>query len=245
MRRNKHKRKNSHVVIVTSNAADARMKQFHIRPWLLQTIIVVLCIVIGVLIGYFSYEKDIWAAEYEMTAKLNETISDLEREKAELEGQITALNTEIDNLNENVQILSETVNRQRQTEQELAEELEKQVLPTGFPLSSGKATMEEVTEGTPICIITAQAGAMVVAAAKGTVTVVNEDPDYGYNIWVDHGNGYTTIYKNNGDVKVKQGETVVQGATLMLITEEDSKLGYQMTKDGEYVNPMDMLDISG
>ena len=33
---------------------------------------------------------------------------------------------------------------------------------------------------------------MVVATAAGTVTAVNDDGDYGHNIWVDHGNGYVT-----------------------------------------------------
>lgn len=31
----------------------------------------------------------------------------------------------------------------------------------------------------------------------------------------------------------------------MLITDSDSKLGYQIMKDGEYVDPMEMLNISG
>lgn len=240
----KHRRKNSHVVIVTSDATNARMKQFRVRPWIAQAAVTVLCVILGALIGYFVFEKDIWETSNQQIAQRNETIAALEQEKAGLEGQIAGLNTEIEGLNEQVKILSETVSRQVLATNELAAQLEKQTLPTGFPLS-GKATMEEVTEGTPICIFTAKAGAMVVAAAKGMVTVVNEDPEYGYNVWVDHGNGYVTIYRNAGDVKVRQGEAVLQGATLILITGDDSKLGYQMTKDGAYVNPMDMLDISG
>ena len=69
MGRNRHKRKNSHVVIVTSDAADSGMKQFRIRPWILKAIIAVLCVVIGALIGYLVYEKDIWAAELEQTVQ--------------------------------------------------------------------------------------------------------------------------------------------------------------------------------
>lgn len=44
---------------------------------------------------------------------------------------------------------------------------------------------------------------------------------------------------------VKQGETVKQGATLFLIGEENNKLGYQMMRDNEYIDPMEMLTISG
>ena len=46
-------------------------------------------------------------------------------------------------------------------------------------------------------------------------------------------------------MKVKQGERVNQGTTLFLVTGEDSKLGYQMMKDGVYIDPMEMLAING
>ena len=52
MGRNKHKRKNNHVVIVTSDAADVGARQFRIRPWILQVIIIVLCVIIADRIFY-------------------------------------------------------------------------------------------------------------------------------------------------------------------------------------------------
>ena len=60
MGRNGHKRKNNHVVIVTSDATDVRMRQFRIRPWILQVIIIFQCIVIGALIGFVLYEREAW-----------------------------------------------------------------------------------------------------------------------------------------------------------------------------------------
>lgn len=246
MGRNGHKRKNNHVVIVTSDATDARMRQFRIRPWILQTIIIFQCIIIGALIGFFVYEKDTLAGEVQHTEEDNGQVAALEEENARLEERIVGLNEEIDGLNEKVRILSETVTQKAQTESELSEQLEKQSLPTEFPLT-GKTTMEESTgtDGSPICIFTASNGSMVVATANGSVIVVNEDPEYGNNIWVDHGNGYTTIYRCTGEVKVKQGETVTQGATLFVVTEDNSKLGYQVMRDGAYVDPMEVLAISG
>ena len=96
-----------------------------------------------------------------------------------------------------------------------------------------------------MCIFSCTTGSMVVATAGGTVIAVNDDGEYGHNVWVDHGNGYVTIYRNQGEVKVKQGQTVRQGNTLMMITDENSKLGYQMMKDSAYINPMELLNISG
>ena len=118
------------------------------------------------------------------------------------------------------------------------------MLPTEFPLT-GSASMQEAAEGDPMCVFTASSGTMVVATANGTVTAVNDDGEYGHNVWIDHGNGYVTIYRNKGDAIVKQGDGVVQGTTLFLIGEDNTTLGYQMMKDGAYINPMDMLAISG
>ena len=246
MVRKGHKRKNNHVVIVTSDATDGKVRQFRVRPWILQTVILFQCIIIGALIGFFLYERDVWAGELQRTEVENETIAALEQEKAQLEEQIAGLNGEIAKLNEKVGILSETVNQKAQTETALSEQLEKQTMPTEFPLT-GKASMEETAEenGNPICIFTASKGSMVVAAASGSVIVVNEDPEYGNNVWVDHGNGYTTIYRSSGEVMVRQGEKVTQGATLFVIADDDGKLGYQVTRDSVYINPTEVMAISG
>ena len=240
MRRRRHKRKNSHVVIVTSDAVDARTKQIRIRPWIVETLVIILSAAIGLIVGYIIFLQDTHvetAGEEVQTVQQQETIAALEEEKANLQAQITELNS-------TVQILSETVIQKTERESFLAAQLDQQSIPTEFPLT-GYATFEEVPEGDPMCIFTASSGAMVVATANGTVAAVNDDAEYGHNIWVDHGNGFVTVYRNKGEVKVKQGETVRQGSTLFLINDENSRLGYQMMRDGTYIDPMEMLIISG
>lgn len=244
MQRKKHKRKMSHVVIVTSDAADASVKQFRIRPWVLQTIILLLCVIIGVLIGVLIYEGQIWEAVNRSNTEKQETILALEADKLELNDEKKELEAQIVELNDKIQILSDTVNEKVQNENELTAQLEKQSLPTEFPLN-GSASMEEMTDGDPLCVFNASVGITVVATARGTVMAVNDDGEYGHNVWVDHGNGYITIYRNQGDAMVKKGDSVAQGTTLFIIGEENTKLGYQMLKDGTYINPMDMLAISG
>lgn len=244
MQRKKHKRKMSHVVIVTSDAADASVKQFRIRPWVLQTIILLLCVIIGVLIGVLIYEGQIWEAVNRSNTEKQEAILQLEADKLELSDEKKELEEQIVELNDKIQILSDTVNEKVQNENELTAQLEMQSLPTEFPLN-GSASMEEITEGDPLCVFSASVGITVVATARGTVMTVNDDGEYGHNVWVDHGNGYITIYRNQGEPMVKKGDSVVQGTTLFIIGEENTKLGYQMLKDGTYINPMDMLAISG
>lgn len=262
MGRIRHKRKNNHVVIVTSDAVDAQVKQYRIKPWVLHGIILVLCIIIGAMIGYIIYEQDIWAENLSQVAMWQGELEIKKQENATLEqriieltdemndaiaakdDEIKQLNDSINTMKEQISILSETVAQKTQSEATLAAQLESHFLPTDFPLT-GSATMEEVAEGDPMLLFAATKGAMVVATAEGTVISVNADAEYGQNVWIDHGNGYVTIYRNAGEIKVKQGEKVTQGTTLFLIEDGDDKLGYQMMKDGVYINPIDMLAING
>ncbi len=238
MRQRRHKRKNSHVVIVTSDAVDAGTKEYRIRPWAIELVVLVLSMMIGAAIGILIFEGNaIESPVVQQDPQQDLRIEQLEEENALLQSQIEELNSTI-------QVLSATVTQKTESETSLTEKLEQQYIPTEFPLTSS-ATYEEITEGDPMCLFTATAGALVVATASGTVSAVNDDAEYGHNVWVDHGNGYVTIYRNQGEVKVKQGEMVRQGSTLFLINEDNSSLGYQMMKDGVYINPMDVLAISG
>ena len=244
MLRDKHKRKISHVVLVTSNATDGDVKQFHVNSRILWLIIILLCTVIGAMLGYIINEERIWQAVSNRSDEQQVKIQSLETANAQLQTDKLKLETEIADLNETVQILSETVSQKTKSEAELIEQLESQSMPTEFPLN-GSASMEESLEGDPVCIFTASLGTTVVATARGTVIGVNDDVDYGHNIWIDHGNGYVTIYRNGGEPQVQQGDSVVGGTALFVIEEGKEKLGYQMMKDGMYLNPMEMLSISG
>lgn len=244
MLRDKHKRKISHVVLVTSNATDGDVKQFHVNSRILWLIIILLCTIIGAMLGYIINEERIWQAVSNRSDEQQARIQSLETANAQLQTDKLKLETEIADLNETVQILSETVSQKTKSEAELIEQLESQSMPTEFPLN-GSASMEESLEGDPVCIFTASLGTTVVATARGTVIGVNDDLDYGHNIWIDHGNGYVTIYRNGGEPQVQQGDSVVGGTALFVIEEGKEKLGYQMMKDGMYLNPMEMLSISG
>ena len=262
MGRIRHKRKNNHVVIVTSDAVDAQVKQYRIKPWVLHLVILILCIIIGAMIGYIIYEQDIWAASLSQVSKLHDELDMAQQEHQALDQQINdlkeelhaaeqarldevkELNNTIGAKDEQIKILSDSLAQKTQSESDLQAQLESHFLPTDFPLT-GSATMEEVEGDNPMCVFTTAGDSMVVATAEGTVIAVNADAEYEQNVWVDHGNGYVTIYRNAGEIKVKQGETVTQGTTLFIIEDSEDKLGYQMMKDGVYMNPMDMLAING
>ncbi|MBR1771879.1 MAG: peptidoglycan DD-metalloendopeptidase family protein [Lachnospiraceae bacterium] len=244
MLRDKHKRKISHVVLVTSDDVDSGVKQFKISSRALWILIGILCVLIGFLLGYIGYEETIWAAVDARSDAQQRQIETLLEENGKIKEEKLQAETELVSLNETVQILGDTVNQKTKELDELHAKLDKQSTPTEFPLN-GSATMEEGSEGDPICIFTVSVGTMVVATASGTVTGVNDDVEYGHNIWIDHGNGYVTIYRNAGEALVEQGDSVVVGAALFEIEKGHEKLGYQMMKDGTYIDPMELLSISG
>ena len=94
-------------------------------------------------------------------------------------------------------------------------------------------------------IFTASNGTNVITTGTGTVVSVDVDVDYGCRIVIDHGNGYQSIYRNNGKALVKNGETLGKGYILFLVGEDNQELGYQIMQNDEYIDPMLLIDING
>ena len=141
-------------------------------------------------------------------------------------------------------VLSETVSKKAANEDALSQETVENALPKGFPLS-GSATMKEAEEGDPMLIFTAAVGVNVVTTGTGTVVSASADETYGTKIVIDHGNGYQSIYRNNGTPLVKSGETLGKGYILFSVGEDNQELGYQIMKDDAYIDPMTLIDING
>lgn len=85
----------------------------------------------------------------------------------------------------------------------------------------------------------------VVAVGDGEVVSVSDDATFGKCVKIDHGNGYVSIYKNSADSKVNVGDSVVRGAIIFVGGDNNNYLEYQLTKDGEYIDPMDVMYIEG
>jgi septal ring factor EnvC (AmiA/AmiB activator) len=229
--------KNDHVVILTSDAEDASVKKFRFKPWMVWTAVILVCVIIGALLGYIAYEERIWEAANQ---KIEEYKAELDESKAEND----ALRMEIEGLNSKITVLSDTITQMKAIEADLIAKLERIATPTMLPIT-GSATIKEVTEVDPMSIFTAAEGAVVVATASGIVLETGEDTEFGHKIVIDHGNGYTSIYRYQSDPLVAIGDSVSQGGALYVIDEEDTELGYQITKDGTFVAPADMMEIKG
>ena len=94
-------------------------------------------------------------------------------------------------------------------------------------------------------IFKAADGINVISSGTGTVISVDADETYGTKIVIDHGNGYQSIYRNNGTALVKNGEALGKGYILFTIGEDNQELGYQIMQDDAYIDPMILIDING
>lgn len=243
----KKKRKASYYYALTiSNDPKSNVKSRRYTHGLLklyEIIVAVLTVAILCFVGYASYSASIIR---EREAALKETITALQDENS-------ALASDNETLSEKVSILSETVNQKT----EVVAQIEEKSFPTGFPLS-GTAELKEKDEvlridgntvERPMIEFAASNGTYVIAAGDGVVSLVAEESTYGWEVRIDHGNGYVTVYRTNTEPKVKQGDEVPRGGLLyeMEAAQNDSsaKMAYQIIKDEEYIKPTEMLKIEG
>lgn len=93
--------------------------------------------------------------------------------------------------------------------------------------------------------IRAEKGTPVIAAEDGTVESIKNDPRYGLTIIIAHEDGFKTVYSNLQTAEfVQEGQAVEKGKTIASVGEnasfeiaEGAHLHFEMTKDGEKVNP--------
>lgn len=176
----------------------------------------------------------------------NQTVQTVSTSLSEAESYTSELEQQIEELTEKNTILSATVNRKvEEEESRMAQEAELYE-PTGIPVNGTVLYTEETTEeGQPYIEFTADLGAEVVAAGSGTVILSAEDPEWGYRIEIDHGNGYISTYRVRENPKVVEGAEIRKGDILFPITKSERTIIYQIIQDGTYIDPMGIMEIYG
>lgn len=243
--RKKKKRKSIHYTLYVTDdpkvaVTSRRLSETNVNFW--KVLIAILLFAFAGFVAYNNYNSSVVSAREN---NLKVTIDNLKEDNEKL----TAENQQ---LTEKVNILSETINQKVEVEQTI----EEKSVPTGFPLSAAadysekdeplRLDGENITR--PMLEFTAGDGTWVYAAGDGTVSYVGEEATYGWEVRVDHGNGYVTVYRTNTEPKVKQGDEVARGVTLYEMKSEDddpAKLCYQIILNEEYINPTEVLDING
>ena len=233
----RRKRKTNYMLMLFMDSKEGRIRQMGFGPLLVESVVFIGLTVVVVLavICYRSDKKiEVLSAE---TERQKQNIEELTEEKADL----VSLREELLN---KVTILSDTINQKVEEEEALEQERAQAHMPVGFPLSSS-ASLEEAEGENPMVKLTGSEGSSVIASADGLVISITTDSGYLHCIKIDHGNGYNSIYRNDGDVMVKEGDEIVRGAILYVIGEDNTELGYQIMYEEKYIDPMGLINIDG
>ena len=97
--------------------------------------------------------------------------------------------------------------------------------------------------------IKADKASEVVTVCDGKVSAIKNDPRYGLTIIIEHKDGYKTVYANLLSAEyVVEGEEVTTGQVIGTIGNsanfeivDDYHLHFEVTKDGEYVDPLEVI----
>lgn len=252
----KRRRRPKYTLMILSDTMEEEgVKQIYLGSKRVRIAAVVLMILLIADICYCVYNPILMSGVRSVNRSQAAQIKQLMEEKETLE-------LENKELSDKVAILSETINQKVKIEEEEEAELARVSVPSGFPLTGAASiqepeaqdtqegdeeaqTEEKEAETEPIMVFKGTAGNMIVASGTGVVTAVEPDMQYGNKVVIDHGNGYQSVYRNQGETRVKVGDEVVRGATLFIISDENTELGYQIMKDEIYINPEDMVEING
>lgn len=190
--------------------------------------------------------------------------SNLNKLKKDSEAQQERYETKIDELENRVTLLSNRM----MVEIVKNEEAEARKMPVGIP-ASGAATIESEPDTSilppesisnfnkdlsnetdrmlnPYTLeISVENGSKIIATGDGEVALVTSDDIYGNIVKIDHGNGYVSIYRYDEEPKIKQGDSVLKGQMLYEVTKEKGTFAYHILYENTYINPFDMIEISG
>ena len=113
--------------------------------------------------------------------------------------------------------------------------------------NDGETADEEETvveQEIPTVVFGVKKETQIVAAGAGEVKSVESGAD-GTSVMIDHGNGYVSVYLFKGNAKVKVGDEVLRGTLLFEVTSNNAKFSFQILENGNYVNPMELMEIHG
>ena len=231
------KMKRKVTVMLLIEKQDGTLKRRTVSPALAKAVAIVFFVLAVVTVCKFTYDTiTLRNARKEIVNQIA-TINNLTDENE-------ALSVENSTLNNKVAVLSETVTNKMAVEDAISQEAIENALPKGFPLS-GSATMKETDADEPMLVFSASVSTNVITSGTGMVVSVDADESYGTRIVIDHGNGYKSVYRNNGSALVRNGEQLGKGYILFSIGEDNQELGYQILQEDVYIDPMLLIEING
>ena len=235
-KKKKRKRKVRYSVLFVPDSANAKVKSYGLSHTMLSVLTMSFLVLVCAIIIYGYYVSNHMVIANTSIQLLKEQLKGLEDEKAQLE-------TANKELSEKVSILSDTVNNQEEARKTQDEKYN----PTGFPLKGTAAYSEDMKDdqGKPMVLFTAAVGTEVIAAGGWQVLEITSDGTYGYCIAIDHGNGYVSYYRDFSTPCVSEGDEVTRTTVLYKIEAGGENLGYQISQDDTFIDPLEIMEIYG
>lgn len=243
----RHRRKESFSILLVSNLGN-NSRQFHISRFAVRMLIFLFIVILaafGVMIFIFSNDYKNQSNLRQQIDEQAKTIKELEEEKKKLDQEKQSLAAEIETVK---QSLEEAAAKEAQAAKEPDTPPEPDTaLPSRYPCLGSGIMTTMFAQDHPYVTINAQADGKIVAAGDGTVQTVGSDDTYAVIIEIDHGNGYRTRYMctANQEVKVTEGAQVKSGDELFTIQSGDTQLDYQVTQNGESIDPLTIIEAKG
>lgn len=251
--KHKIKRKPNYEILIIPDVAGGNVKKYNLT-WIgrvmIATILAIGLIVWASYIGYTNYHR----VRFEQSEEAyRDRIAQLEEDNRELENQVA-------NQENTIHILSTTVNKKVEAEAEYTAEVEEKKIPDGFPLSGtivlpqqkDEVLMPDGLQGQkvtrPLYEFSVENGTLVIATGDGTVSEVSAEATYGYQVVINHENGYETVYRAAAEPNINVGDNIPKGGTIYVLMGDDDEgmlLGYQIRYNEEYVDPGTVLKIEG
>ena len=240
MERQRHKRKESFSILLTSNTGG-NSRQFHLSVFWVRLFFGLFFLLCAVAIAM--------AVLYSGGCKEQEA---LRGQLKEQEKRVKELEAEMEQLKEEKLTLvkaNEELEKAEEEKEEIMASVPKKdtSIPTLYPYSGTGILISAYSEEQPYLAINTRPGGNVVAAGDGKVTAVGSDDTYPSIIEVEHGGGYITRYlcRGSADVKLQEGAQVKAGDVLYPITSEDTELNYQVVFEGEAIDPLTVIEAKG
>lgn len=225
----------------------------NIRNYFINLLLMISLIIIAINIVFFIQLRDL-NGHLEVIEEENETL------KYQYDKEVTELTQRVNLLSDRV--IVENANQ---------EERDAKALPVGIPVSGqvelitdpteSEKMMEESNsvENDPLTQMDFESQRLnpytvefevmrdsrVIASGDGTVSYVGEGDLYGYIVKIDHNNGYVSIYRYSEEPKISQGDSVLKGQMIYEVTKNKGTLAYHITYENTYINPFQIIEISG
>lgn len=235
----KKEKKERYTITLASNNGRGKIKQHSINSKVFAFWSYFMLVLLVIIITYGVYTILVIGDGQGAVFSLRTQVEKLTNQNAELIEENAKLN-------EKVTLLSDTLNIKIAAEEEENAAVEALFIPSGVPLITDASMDVQKEEGTenPVVLFTTKSATNVLAAGQGIVTFAGADAQNGKRIIIDHGNGYVSIYKCNGEIMVKKDDEVSRD-TVLFEVESDIGIYFQITKDDLFIDPTEIMEIFG